>query len=197
MSRDIIRADLEALFKLYGDKAVKRFNMTGRHPPQLYGVKLGKEPGQIEKSFSLNKLAPMFFDGTMQKENFRHLLQQLTTPGSFLRKLAVEMDVPLADIVVQINEAWFASEPAEGRTPQQALEDSKRDGYVPPSQRPDREERLMIALHMRGYTTMGLCPIVDKPRRHAERGELEPEDITFGGRFSMTPDDEDENERPR
>jgi hypothetical protein len=187
MSRDIIRADFEALFKLYGDKAVKRFNMSGKHPPQLYGVKLGKEPGTIDKTFSLSKVAELFFDGTLHKDGMRHLLQQLTTPGSLVRKMAVEFDVPLPDVVVQINETWFTQvERPEGISD----EEFRKLDHTPPSQHPDRIEKIVVFLHACRYTTIGACPIFDKPRRHAEMGELEPEDTTFGGLFSMTLDDE-------
>ncbi|NUX58719.1 hypothetical protein [Paraburkholderia youngii] len=191
MSRAIVRADFEAIYKLYANKAVKRFNLTRNHPPQLYGVKLGAEPGKIEKSFSLNKVAAMFFDGTIRKENYRDLLQELTIPGSHIRKTAVAFGVTPPDIVIQINEVWMASErkPA-GTTLEGALAESEREEYIPPSRRPDREEKIMVALHAYRYTTMGFCKILDKPKRHAELGPLAPEEITFGGQFSMTLDDE-------
>jgi hypothetical protein len=188
MPREIVRADFEALFRQYADKAVKRFNMMGKHPPQIYGVKLGKEPGQVEKSFSLNMIAPMFFDGSIPKDNIRVLLQDLTTPGSEIRKLGVAMGVPTADVVVQINEAWFTARVAPPGITREEFDRLHADD-PPPSRSPDRMERIAIFLHAYQYTTMGLCPIVAKPKRHAEMGALEPEDGKFIGRMSMTIDD--------
>lgn len=190
MPREIVRADFEALFRLYGDKAVKRFNMTGNHPPQLYSVKLGKEPGQIAKTMNLNKIAPIFHNGVSNKNVLRGLLQQLTTPGSEIRKMAGAMGVIAPDIVVQINEAWFAQDMRpEGMSDDEFKAFKARD-HVPPSERPDREERIAVFLHAYQHTSMGLCPIVDKPKRHAEMGELQPEDGKMTGRLSMTTDDE-------
>lgn len=190
MPREIVRADFEALFRLYGDKAVKRFNLTGNHPPQLYSVKLGKEPGQIAKTMSLNKIAPMFHDGTSNKNALRTMLTQLTTPGSEIRKMAGAMGAIAPDIVVQINEAWFAQDiRPEGMSVDEFKAFKDRD-HVPPSERPDREERIAVFLHAYQHTSMGLCPIVDKPKRHAVMGELLPEDGKLSGRLSMTLDDE-------
>lgn len=189
MPREIIRKDFEALFKMYGDKAVKRFNMSGKHPPQLYGVKLGKEPGSIAETFALNKLAPMFFDtaGPFNKDQFRVLLQDLTTPGSEVRKLAGAFGFAAPDVVVQINEMWFATErKTEGMT----VEEAAKLEHVPPSERPDRKECIGVGLHAYQYSTMGLCEIHDKPRRHAVIGELFPEDGKMIGRLSMTLEDE-------
>jgi hypothetical protein len=188
MPREIVRADFDALFKLYADKAIKRFNLTGKHPPQLYSVKLGKEPGSIAQTGALNRIAPMFFgDGDFNKDHFRVLLQELTTPGSTIRKAAGAFGFVVPDIVVQINEVWYATEtkPA-GMTPGEAA----KLEYVPPSERPDRQEAVAVFLHAYHFTTMGSCPIVDKPKRHAVMGELFGEDGKFVGRLSMTLDDE-------
>jgi hypothetical protein len=188
MPRPIVREDFEAIFKLYADKARKRFNMTGKHPPQLYSVKLGKEPGQIAETGALNRLAPKFFDGTFEKDAFRHLLQQLTTPGSLIRRAAGATGAVAPDIVVQINEIWAASvKTPKGMSKEEAMKHA--ESGPSPSERPDRTEKIMIALHAYQYTTMGFCDIVDKPKRHAEPGVLSPQDIKFGGRFSMTFED--------
>jgi hypothetical protein len=190
MPREIVRADFEALFRLYGDKAVKRFNLTGNHPPQLYSVKLGKEPGSIEKTMSLNKVAPMFHNGASNKNMLREMLKQLTTPGSEIRKMAGAMGVIAPDIVVQINEAWFAQDIRPEGMSVDEFKAFKAREHVPPSERPDREEKIAVFLHAYNYTTMGDCPIVDKPKRHAVMGELLPEGGKFTGRLSMTMDDE-------
>jgi hypothetical protein len=193
MPRQITRADFEAVYKQYADKAIKRFNLTGNHPPQLFTVKLGKEPGQIERSGSLNRLAPQFFNGTMHKDVLRLLLQQLTTPGSEIRKVAGALGVVVPDIVVQINEIWLAKNAyPEGMSPEEARKQARKqaDEGPRPSERPDREEGIAVWLHTQGYTTAGLCPILDKPRRHAELAALPPEETLFEGRFSMQTQDE-------
>lgn len=188
MSRAIERADFEALFKLYADKAVKRFNMTGNHPPQLYGVKLGPELGKIAQTYNLNTVAPMFFDGTFPKVQIRDLLAQLTTPGSLIRKLAVQFDVILPDIVVQINEVWQSN-----RTKPEGLSEAefKKLEHLPPSEDPKREEAIAVFMHAYQFSTMGSCPIRSKPRRHAVMGEMFPEDGKMTGRLSLTIDDEE------
>lgn len=189
MSRAIERADFEALFKLYADKAVKRFNMTGKHPPQLFSVKLGRELGTIEETYSLNKVAPMFFDGTFKGSGMRDLLQQLTTPGSYIRKMAGSMGVIVPDIVVQINEIWYV-EPKITAGENEAEFRKREEAGPPPSERPDRKEAVCIFLHAYQYSTMGRCPIKDKPRRHAVMGPLETDEGKLIGRLSMTIDDE-------
>ena len=187
MSRSIERADFEAIYKLYADKAVKRFNLTGNHPPQLYGVKLGKELGKIEGTYSLNKVAPLFFDGTFPKAQIRDLLAQLTTPGSPIRKMAVQFDVILPDIVVQINEVWQSN-----KKKPEGMSDAefKKLEHQLPSEDPNREEAIAVFMHAYQYSTMGSCPIRSKPRRHAVMGEMFPEDGKMTGRLSLTIDDE-------
>lgn len=188
MSRAIERADFEAIYKLYADKAVKRFNMTGNHPAQLYGVKLGKELGKIEGTYSLNQIAPMFFDGTFAKANMRDLLTQLTTPGSYIRRLAGSLGVLAPDIVVQINEIWYVNETKPAGMTDEEFRTHAEDGPTP-SERPDRKEAIAVFLHAYQYTTMGRCLIQDKPRRHAAMGPLESDDGKVVGRLSMTLDD--------
>jgi hypothetical protein len=185
MPREITRADYEAVFKVYADKAVKRFNMTRNHPPQLFTVKLGPGTGEIAASGSLNKLAPMFHNGTMHKDQLRFLLQELTTPGSQVRRAAGALGVVVPDIVVQINEMWFVTRDAKSKQEAKAL------GDLTPSEQPDRRECVGIALHSHLFSTMGVNEIFDKPKRHAVLGELLPDDGgTFVGRLSMTIDDE-------
>lgn len=48
-------------------------------------------------------------------------------------------------------------------------------------------------MHAHRFTTMGNCPIHDKPKRHAEMGELFW-DGKLVGRLSLTLDDETEKQ---
>lgn len=188
MARDIVRADFEAIFKQYADKAVKRFNLTGNHPPQLYSVKLGEEPGQIKASYALNKVAPMFFKDIASKNAMRDFLIQMTTPGSLMRKAAQDIGAVVPDIVVQINEIWHKSLDKTGMSG----EEFKRQSEIPASEHPDRQEAIMVNLHARQFSVMGICMIHDKPKRHAVMGELMGQEYKMVGRLSMTPDDGDE-----
>jgi hypothetical protein len=97
--------------------------------------------------------------------------------------MAASLGTVVPDIVVQINEVWITV--LEGLS----QEESERLQNLAPSENPGREERVMIALHVYQYTTMGLCPIRNKPKRHAEMSPLAPEDGKFTGRMSMTLDD--------
>lgn len=186
MPRPITHADFEAVFKVYADKAVKHFNMTGEHPPQLFAVKLGKQPGELERTQSLHKVAAHAFSSGGSKDAFAGVLRELTTPGSDLRKAAAAMGAVIPDIVVQINEAWVAHEtrPKGVRT-----SDFLKQQRTPPSERPDRGEVILIVLHTTGFSTMGMCAISDTPTRHAAISVTPEETAVMTGRMSMTQDD--------
>jgi hypothetical protein len=189
MGREIVRADFKALFDEFAPIAVQGFNQLGEHPPMLIFVKLGKEPGEIQNYDVLGReLTHMFFANAQGKRNLAHFLREMTTPGSPIRTMAHEFGLQLPDMVVQICEIWLGAEIR--RKNETAEEFQKRADAQPlPSERPDRREAILLAFHTTNYSTMGLCHIVENPRR-CELGELQAEGGKMIGPLSMTHDDE-------
>jgi hypothetical protein len=77
-----------------------------------------------------------------------------------------------------ITEAWMAEEKVEkGSTIDLAAD------RLPPSQRPDRKEAIMISLHTADGSTGGMCEIHENPRR----AEYSPKMDTIETRFGIQP----------
>ncbi|MGF6641792.1 hypothetical protein [Paraburkholderia sp. MM6662-R1] len=184
MGRAIERADFEAVWERTASTAVEDFNRNGEVSPKLFMLTLGDEPGEV-RSFGV--LDPALIHAFFKRETdhgkdaMAALLRLLLTPDSPMRKAMRKHGASPPDVLVQVNEAWVNNR--QGKTKEQVEAEYEKYGSV--EAMPDRTECVWIGLHTHGYSTMGICPILDNPRR-AEIGKLAPPDGTFTGRFSMT-----------
>lgn len=113
------------------------------------------------------------------KDIFAELVRQLVTDGSRLRETLADVR---PDMVVQITEAWMQN--VRGKTKEEAEAEFEKYGSV--EAMPTRQEAIVLIFHSQDCSVMGMCPIIDKPRR-AEIGHLQPaQGGRITGRMSMS-----------
>lgn len=145
--------------------------------PQLFVVRANSQ-GRVVKLLALPPgLMGRFMDSDRGKDAFSEFLADLLTEGTALREEILGQMGNEPNLLVQINEAWMST----------LGKDQSPEGSIRPSRDPNRQEIIVITLHTPERSIPVMHRIVDKPKRHAERGEFpSPEDLTHtGGRFAM------------
>jgi hypothetical protein len=160
-------ADVAAVYDIFAKRSVEAFNEEGAVPAQIYGVILQDEgaPGNVLGLLELSDdMVKEVFDSSANSPDISSVTQLLLQEGSQLRTLLVEDGTPLPCMVVQVSEGWAALGEADPLT-------NRSD--IPPSQRVDRRECLLIILHTASSTHVGVCPIQGEPTRSAHYKPLQ------------------------
>jgi hypothetical protein len=154
--------DIAVVYDLFARRAVEAFNEEGSVPSQLYAVVLQEDgtPGQVTEILELSAdMLAELFSSPANNRMLTPVTQMFLQDGSPLRKSLEDDGMPLPCLVVQVSEGWAAVGAADPVT-------SRRD--IPPSQRADRQDCLLVVVHTRNDAHIGVCPIQDGPNRQAE-----------------------------
>lgn len=143
--------------------------------PQLFAVEADAE-GRGLRLAAMPQLIGMLMGSEQGKAAFARMLPDLVRPGP-MHDALIEAIGFTPTVFVQINEAWMArAEPGE-----------TGPNYVPASQRANRTEAILIALHFETHSIVAIHDIVDTPTRHAVARPFPRPDESekFFGRFTM------------
>lgn len=169
---------LAPVYRHFAHIAVDIFNREGEVSPQFFMVTLDtSKPSNIK---SMNAVDPAMVQALMTngrtKDLVKPLLKMLLDGESPFRKMLKNRKVDLPDLVIQVNEAWMAtSDVVPGGT---EYSGSLKD-------LPGRKETIIVVVHTRYQSLMGMCPIEDTPKRHAVFRDVEKDGMTMMGRMSM------------
>jgi hypothetical protein len=185
LQRTVVMADIEPLYEKFARQAVATFNEKGSASQQTFMLTLGLRPGQVTAFGALDaKTQQVLYQDGAGKDMLAAFFRGALTHGSPLRATLHEKGLPLADIIIQISEAWQKSARDE--------EEFRRakEQYGPAYEfHPDRTETIMVALHTLHKSYIGFSPILENPRR-AEYGPLENFAV-LKGRFPMGKENDD------
>ncbi len=169
---------LAPVYRHFAHIAVDIFNREGEVSPQFFMVTLDTSKASNIKSMSAvdPRMVQSLMTNGRTKDLVKPLLKMLLDAESPFRKMLKNRKVDLPDVVVQVNEAWMAtSDVVPGGTEYAgSLQDL-----------PGRKETLIVVVHTRYQSLMGMCPIEDTPKRHAEFRDVEKDGMMMGGRMSM------------
>lgn len=144
--------------------------------PQLMAIRTDAE-GRMTGWAALPQFGLLFTEGRRGAAMFSRCLPLLVRADSPLHRYIAEAIGFDPVVFVQINEAWMA--PAT----EEEMNDPNR---TPPSERADRREAILIALHTHARTYPWGYEIVAEPTRHAVMPPmLEPGPWIVGGRMTM------------
>jgi hypothetical protein len=179
MGRQIEQADFDELYDTFAKQAVKDFNERGSVQPQTFMLTLGKEPGQVTGFGALvPAIQKLFYSDNAGKDMLAQFIRMALTHGSPIRSALHELGLPLADVIIQISEAWMK------KALKMEEHDVDKKKYGPSLEdHPGRQEVIIIGVHALHKTHMGFCPILENPRR-AEFSPVWTEG-RMTGRFSM------------
>ncbi len=172
---------LERVQEHFADIAISICNAGDEVSPQLFVVRANSQ-GRVVKMVSLApQTVEVFFGNDAGKDAFGPFVKELLTEGSVIRTKFVKELGFEPNVFVQVNEAWAAA-PSE----LEEYADGRINGLTP-SQHPNREEILMVTLHLPAMSIPVLHRIVDKPKRHAVKGVFpsQAEARNFAGRLTM------------
>lgn len=147
------------LYEFFAKTAVKLFNesVLKECAPQLFllELELGRS-GIIKRMVPVHPdMAAMFFQSDPAKDLLSLFLRRMLGPETLAASEEMQSALGLGhvDAVVQISEAWLAHGAHDKR---------------PPSERPDRQEVVLVCVHTREGSFMGMNPIQDHPERRCE-----------------------------
>jgi hypothetical protein len=153
--------DIKAVYEIFAKRAVEIFNEAGHVAPQIFAVMLEEgRTGEVLGVLTIPKedLNNIFLSPAT-KNLFKPLVHMFLEDDSPMREDMRAEGHPLPCLVVQVREAWVSegeAAPATGDTP------------MPPSQRTDRQEVILVTVHTKDLSHVGCCPIEEKPVRHCE-----------------------------
>lgn len=152
--------DISAVYDSFATRAVELFNELGSVAPQLFAVSLDEEePGKINGMLALEpELVAKLYADNASKDAIKPLVKLFLQEGSPLREKLKQDNQPLPSLMVQITETWYAFPKEDGSLP---------DPSMSLSESPDKLEGISVFIHTASATHMGICPIVEKPTRHA------------------------------
>lgn len=173
--------DFTALHDQFSQITIKNFNKDGQVYSNAMFIKLAEPVVGVAKPVRIEPMDSRqvheFMSSQEGRDRFSMFLREVLTEGSPVRESVARSLGFAPDALVHVDEAWTAK-PRTGEDPMSVV----------PSQRSDRQEVVMIAIHHRwGATVLGMHPIIQLPTRHAKFKKLDKA-IAVVGRLAMTPD---------
>lgn len=170
-------ADFGAAYDVFARCAVEVFTQQGEVQPQFFAVMLGEESGTMEGYEVVDpRFVHRLYQSSETKDLIKPVIHMLLADDSPIQKARRKHGKPRPDLVVQISECWMAKE----------IERDEAGEVIPPSERADRTEAVVVAVHTLTRTELGYCPILDVPTRHCEFVPIKVGDATYTGRMSMS-----------
>lgn len=176
MGRAITRHDFETIYSMIAPEVVRTFNESGASAPVIMLFALDtREDGKIVDA---NVISPegleafAFMSVGEEFEGMTTLRDELTRPGSRVRRAMLDAGMTLPDIVVHVAEGWMTPVLAQAGGPRKKHE---------------RRECIVIEMQALAYSVAAMCPI-DEDTRRATLVPLPDGPSFVGERLSMTLD---------
>lgn len=178
MGRAITRTDFETVYSMIAPEVVRTFNEVGELDPTLILIVLDRDEGRIRSADIVSPdTMDAFYPPGMLGIDLMRFRDDLTTPGSEIRRRMHDADLLLPDIVVHVSEGWET--PVSAEHIEQAVRGRTQYDEA-------RRECILIGLQATAYSIAATCPIEDEPQRHAVLEALPAGPVFVGDRLSMT-----------
>ncbi len=170
VSQDLIKK----LHDHYAHAAISIFNDEKEVVPQCFLIGVDGDGNVTDTEATPAKQMQMFFGSERGKDIFALFPKEMLDDTHEVHQITKKLLGFAPTVIVQVNEAWM----------RYAKKDALYDG-VAPSQHPDRKEVILISIHTRTGSIIGMHKIEAQPKRHAVFQELRMDQYTLGGRFTM------------